>query len=340
LAAAAQVYRQVIEQGTGNRPYVAQALYRLGVVCLKQKQAKEAKDAFVRLKVEYAEQKDLVAKAEKSLAEARALLGENAADLGPVVIRTQPATLTDNVDPALDKITVTFDRKMMDESWSWTGGGETFPKIAGKISYDPTFTTCTLPVTLEPGHVYRIGINSPSHRNFRSAEGQPAPWSQIVFATRSADGKPTPIPADLLERAEGINAAAAKGAPVVLKTNPVAMANKVPATLTKINVTFDQAMMNNSWSWTGGGETYPKITGKISYDEARTTCTLPVALEPGKVYWVGINSPSHRNFQSPANVPTRWYVILFATAGADGKPTPIPENLRKKAAAINAASRK
>ena len=97
-------------------------------------------------------------------------------------------------------------------------------------------------------------------------------------------------------------------------------------------------MLNDSWSWTGGGETYPKVTGKISYDPTRTTCTLPVKLEPGKVYWIGINSPSFRNFQNAANVPVRWYVILFATAGVDGKPTPLPEDLVKQAAGINARS--
>jgi len=94
-------------------------------------------------------------------------------------------------------------------------------------------------------------------------------------------------------------------------------------------------MMDGSWSWTGGGETFPKTTGKIHYDESKTTCTLPVKLEPGKVYWVGINSPSHRNFKTPSRVPAQRYVILFATAGADGKATPIPEDLLASAKAIN-----
>jgi hypothetical protein len=123
-----------------------------------------------------------------------------------------------------------------------------------------------------------------------------------------------------------------------MKTSPKALVADVPATTTTITVTFDQPMMDGSWSWTGGGETYPKVTGKISYDAARKTCRLPVKLEPGKVYWVGVNSPSFRNFQNPANVPAPWYAIVFATAGADGKPTPIPDEMTSQAKEINAAS--
>jgi hypothetical protein len=104
-------------------------------------------------------------------------------------------------------------------------------------------------------------------------------------------------------------------------------------------VTFDQPMMDGSWSWTGGGDTYPKTTGQIAYDAAKKTCKMPVALEPGKVYWVGINSPSYQNFKIASSVPARRYVILFATAGADGKPTTIPQDLLEEAKTINGANK-
>ena len=45
-------------------------------------------------------------------------------------------------------------------------------------------------------------------RSFVSASNVPAPCYIILFATQSADGKPTPIPADLLEQAKAINARA------------------------------------------------------------------------------------------------------------------------------------
>jgi hypothetical protein len=124
-------------------------------------------------------------------------------------------------------------------------------------------------------------------------------------------------------------------APLIVRTSPKAFANDVESSLWMITVTFDQPMMDKSWSWTGSGEMYPKTTGQPSYDPCRTTCKLPVKLEPGKVYRVGINSPSYQNFKSVKGIPAKRYVILFATRGNDGEPTPIPEDMLKEARTIN-----
>jgi len=127
--------------------------------------------------------------------------------------------------------------------------------------------------------------------------------------------------------------------PLVVQTTPAAFANDVDTATDKITVTFDRPMMDQSWSWTGGGDTYPEIAGKIHYDQSRTTCTMPVKLQPGKVYWVGVNSPSHKDFKTPDRIPAQRYVILFATRSADGKPTPLPEDLVKRARQINSTGR-
>jgi len=125
-------------------------------------------------------------------------------------------------------------------------------------------------------------------------------------------------------------------APVITGTNPQAYANDVTPSLEKITVTFDQTMKDNSWSWTGGGETYPQTTGQPSYDPNRTICRLPVRLAPGKVYWVGINGSIYWNFKSAEHgAPARRYVILFATMDSSGNPTPIPADLLTKAKKIN-----
>ena len=130
----------------------------------------------------------------------------------PQIVSTTPAALADDVDPSLTKVTVTFDRPMTDKSWSFTGGGETFPQRAGEISYDAARKTCTMPVKLQPGKVYWVGINSPSYRSFKSADGIPARQYVILFATRSADGKPTALPTDMLKKAKAINEAAQREA--------------------------------------------------------------------------------------------------------------------------------
>ncbi len=128
--------------------------------------------------------------------------------------------------------------------------------------------------------------------------------------------------------------------PQVVSTKPAAFANNVSAGLKKITVTFDQPMMNLSWSWVGGDDTYPKTTGQPRYNSSKTTCSLPVNLQPGKVYWVGINSARYKNFQTTEGVPAVPYVILFATKGKDGNPTPIPDNFIEEAKRINARAGK
>ena len=252
----------------------------------------------------------------------------------PRVLSTNPPAFANDVDPSIDKITVTFNTQMMDQSWSWTGGGDTYPQTTGKPFYDETKTTCTMPVKLEHGKVYWVGINSPSHKNFQTAGHEPAKRYVILFATKTSDGKSTPISADMLSKAKAINGTVAVPLPKVVSTFPKTFANDVDPNLNKITVLFNTKMMDQSWSWTGGGDTYPQTTGKPFYDEAKTTCTMPVKLEPGKVYWVGINSPSHKNFQTEGRAPAKRYVILFATQSAEGKPTPIPDDLRTQAEAI------
>ncbi len=123
--------------------------------------------------------------------------------------------------------------------------------------------------------------------------------------------------------------------PVVVRTTPAAYADDVSPKLKKITVTFDRPMMDQSWSWTGGVVMPPKKTSDPYYDSSKTTCTLPVKLEAGKVYWVGINSPSAQGFKSADGISAKRYVILFATKGADGKATAIPEDMLAKAKSIN-----
>jgi len=271
---------------------------------------------------------------------------------GPLaIVKTSPEAFAKDVDPATTAITVTFNQKMRDGSWSWTGGGETYPEPVGSPSYLPDMKTCQRNVKLQPGKVYWIGVNSPSHKNFKNERGEPAPWYIILFATKDASGKPTPIPDDLLKRAQQINkaalaaatetspgASAESGAPAIVKTVPEVLANDVNPASKFIAVTFDRKMRDGSWSWTGGGETYPELTGSPSYLPDMKTCRVNVKLEPGKVYCVGINSPSHRNFKSEAGVSAPWYILLFATKDAAGNPTPIPDDMLEEARKINAAS--
>ena len=97
----------------------------------------------------------------------------------PRIMAMDPPNGAAGVDPNRRAITVTFSTAM-GGGFSWTGGGPTFPGGGGKPYWQADQKTCVLPVTLQPNHSYRLGINSPSHRNFKSLSGisvQPTRWT-------------------------------------------------------------------------------------------------------------------------------------------------------------------
>jgi RNA polymerase sigma-70 factor (ECF subfamily) len=109
-------------------------------------------------------------------------------DLPPVVLSVEPKVGATDVDPDLKEIRVTFSKKMTDKSWSWpTGNKYAAPKLeGGSIHFDRERRTCVMPVKLEPGKTYVIGVNSERFRNFKDEQGQPALPYLLVFTTRAA----------------------------------------------------------------------------------------------------------------------------------------------------------
>jgi hypothetical protein len=187
----------------------------------------------------------------------------------------------------------------MGKGCSWTGGGPDYPPSPeGKKAIWRDKRTCVLPVRLEAGHYYRVGINSQSFQNFSSAKGVPARPSAIYFTTTGAS--------------QDLKRKTAK--PQIVGLNPKNGTMDVDPKLTEIRVTFNVAM-GEGRSWTGGGSDFPKIPeGKQAYwTDDHMTCVLPVELEAGKVYRLGVNSPSHKNFQSTGGVPLDPVTITFKT---------------------------
>ena len=68
---------------------------------------------------------------------------------------TVPRTADRNVDPSLTEIRVTYNKPMMDGSWSWCYDPDQL-KTTGKPHYEADGKTCVLPVKLEPGKIYTI----------------------------------------------------------------------------------------------------------------------------------------------------------------------------------------
>ena len=99
----------------------------------------------------------------------------------PQVVRLEPANGAQGADPGLTELVVEFDRDMA-EGFSWCGGGPAYPETTGKPFWR-TPRICVLPVRLQPNHEYHLGINCPSARNFRSADGVSAEPLGYSFRT-------------------------------------------------------------------------------------------------------------------------------------------------------------
>jgi beta-lactamase regulating signal transducer with metallopeptidase domain len=216
----------------------------------------------------------------------------------PKIVSTKPELGDTEVDPALTEITITFDRDMAG-GFSWTGGPPDFPPAPeGKKPAWLDKRTCVLPVKLEAARYYRVGINSTSFHNFKSVDQVPAQPSAIYFTTKGAS--------DALKRK------ATK--PMIVEINPKNGARDVDPGLTELRVTFN-VPMGPGFSWTGGPPEFPPMPEgkKPSWSADHKTCILPVSLQPGTTYRLGLNSPSHKNFQSAGGVPLDPIVYGFTT---------------------------
>jgi len=103
----------------------------------------------------------------------------------PHVVKMVPANGATDIDPDLTEIVITFDRPMQDKSWSDVGGGENFPEITGKPSYDEARRVLTVPVKLKPNWEYRLWLNRNQFQAFRSEDGIPLESVAVTFKTRA-----------------------------------------------------------------------------------------------------------------------------------------------------------
>ena len=103
----------------------------------------------------------------------------------PGVIGTDPRNGARAVDPSTREISVTFNERMMDKSWSWCyEEKDKFPEMTGHPYYTENNTKNVLPVKLEPNKEYVIWINTVNFKNFRDEAGNPAEPYRFTFKTR------------------------------------------------------------------------------------------------------------------------------------------------------------
>lgn len=208
---AVSLYETIIAETSEQRPVLAQAHYRLAECLLQQGKTQEAVAHFETVLREYPRQKEAGISARKALLklkkEGKLNSVEPAKTNQPQVIDTYPDNYANNVSSDIDKISVTFDRRMADKSWSWVRWNYTFPERSGDIYYDSNKQTCTMPVKLQPATAYLVRINAEPYMSFISAKGKAARPFVFVFATSDKQGNPTEIPQEMLNFAKRINSA-------------------------------------------------------------------------------------------------------------------------------------
>jgi hypothetical protein len=106
--------------------------------------------------------------------------------------------------------------------------------------------------------------------------------------------------------------------PEVVSTSPQNNAQDVDADLTEITVTFNEPMMDESWSWAQENEeSFPEMTEDPYYTDNNTKAVLPVKLEKNKDYVIWINTENRTNFKDKAGNSVKPYKLEFKTAGGE-----------------------
>ena len=104
----------------------------------------------------------------------------------PKIVSMIPANGAQDVDPGLKAIVVTFDRPMKAGNMAvMSFDQDKFPKMPGKAAYDATRTVLTIPVALEPGKEYQLGLNGEGFLVMQDDQGNPLVPVLIKFRTRT-----------------------------------------------------------------------------------------------------------------------------------------------------------
>ena len=107
--------------------------------------------------------------------------------------------------------------------------------------------------------------------------------------------------------------------PSVVKTVPRCGDESVDPSIKEIAVTFskDMKVTGHCWSWCGmRDDSFPKLAGETRFLPDNRTCVLTVALEPGKMYAIWINTEKYHAFQDPDGHTAVPYLLVFRTAVA------------------------
>ncbi|UCD76462.1 MAG: DUF4932 domain-containing protein [Phycisphaerales bacterium] len=215
----------------------------------------------------------------------------------PKVVRTVPETGGRSVDPSLTELVAEFDRDMKPGGYAWVQRSkEEYPETTGKPFWRSP-RVCVLPVKLVPDHDYWIGLNAGGFDGFLSTDGVAAAEYILQFRTASSP-----------EAAEE-----AAVAPKIIRTVPETGATDVDPNITELIAEFDRDMSPGGYSWTQrSSEEFPETTGMPFWRTPRI-CVLPVKLQPGHTYWLGLNVAPFQSFAGKDGTTAEEFILQFTT---------------------------
>jgi len=112
----------------------------------------------------------------------------------------------------------------------------------------------------------------------------------------------------------------------VVATFPPNGATDVDPSVTQFRVQFSEAVNRGGYSFvsTQYGQT-PELTGKPTFSNGDTICTLPITLKPGVKYAMSINSDRFNSFRSArSGEAVTPYLVVFTTASNKSGSAPAP----------------
>ena len=106
----------------------------------------------------------------------------------PTIVQIVPSSGSENVDPSLTSISITFDRPMRDSYATMivdSVGRDHFPTTSA-LRWDASKRVLTMTVALKPAWSYEFGLNSESVSGFASQEGYALKPVRVRFTTAPA----------------------------------------------------------------------------------------------------------------------------------------------------------
>ena len=362
------IYEEVVEKASYYQRIAARATYRLGLCYLKKGWKDQAAEYFQQVVANFPSQNVLVKRATEQLGKIRPS-DERVVDEAVMTISTcaegdaRVAKALESIRGLDENVVVGELVKFLDSKTNtvrrsaiyilWKGSlrdiSAAVPKLQEFCAHEEDFTRGMAAIALGAAKV-NSGFETLCNMTLKDSSGYARRCAAYALGLLGrADAKPTlekalkdsdPLVRNNAEAALKMLSESPMtkfSRPVVISTVPTNYANDVSPELSKISVTFDQPMADKSWSWVRWNYLYPQTTGKPNYDLTKTTCTLPVKLEPGKAYFVRINAEPYMSFRSSQGISAQPYVLVFATKDKSGSLTPIPEDMLAKAKEINSS---